>query len=615
MTRTSYARQLSWMFALGVWCSVAATAIAGPLRIVTLAGPAPGAGAGVNFSGIFGPPVLNNTGQTAFSADLTGTGVTSGNNTGIWSEGSGTLALVAREGSPAPAIDAGVNFGLFDPPRLNSAGQIAFRATLTGSGVTSSNDTGIWSEGSGTLALVAREGSPAPFTGENFRQLPNSPAFNSAGQTAFRALTGTSNSESIWSEGSGALAMVARVGDAAPGIANGGTFRSFSAGPSLNSAGGIVFSALTSNLSQWAGIWTARTTLDLVVKDDDPAPGLGAEIGAVDGPVINSSGHIAFRSAGISNGINVTAVWVDYGGGPNLVARDEDAAPGTGAVFNISPPILSLNSAGQTAFSTSLAGAGVTTSNDSGIWSEGSGALTLVAREGSPAPGTGAGVNFGNFKDLASPINPAFNSAGQTAFFATLTGTGVTSLNNQGIWAEDPLHNLRLIAREGDLLEISPDLFRTVGSLDFVGGSGNETGRASSGFNDLGQVAFYAEFTDGSSGIFVSDVSSVPPNVPGDYNNNGAVDAADYTVWRDQLGSLTSLLNDDTAGVGPDDYDRWRSHFGESAGGGTAAGAQSSVPEATSICTTGIAILLMSSATARLRRSQRMMTQSKGHRR
>jgi T5SS/PEP-CTERM-associated repeat protein len=74
----------------------------------------------------------------------------------------------------------------------------------------------------------------------------------------------------------------------------------------------------------------------------------------------------------------------------------------------------------------------------------------------------------------------------------------------------------------------------------------------------------------------------------GDYNQNGTVDAADYTVWRDNLGSGTSLPNDDTAGVAQDDYDRWKSNFGNVAAGsgaGSASGAGSSaaVPEPATI--------------------------------
>ena len=70
--------------------------------------------------------------------------------------------------------------------------------------------------------------------------------------------------------------------------------------------------------------------------------------------------------------------------------------------------------------------------------------------------------------------------------------------------------------------------------------------------------------------VTVSGTLIPEPGLPGDYNQNGVVDAADYAVWRDNDGSGTSLPNDDTLGVGPDDYVRWRSHFGQTAGSGSA---------------------------------------------
>jgi hypothetical protein len=73
----------------------------------------------------------------------------------------------------------------------------------------------------------------------------------------------------------------------------------------------------------------------------------------------------------------------------------------------------------------------------------------------------------------------------------------------------------------------------------------------------------------------------------GDYNQNGEVDAADYVLWRDNLGSGTALANDDTPGVGQDDYTRWRANFGATAGSGVGAALEfsnSSVPEPNSIC-------------------------------
>ena len=51
--------------------------------------------------------------------------------------------------------------------------------------------------------------------------------------------------------------------------------------------------------------------------------------------------------------------------------------------------------------------------------------------------------------------------------------------------------------------------------------------------------------------------------VPGDYNNDGTVNSADYVVWRNHLGTSTLLPNDSTPGaVDPEDYEVWKSHFG-----------------------------------------------------
>jgi hypothetical protein len=56
---------------------------------------------------------------------------------------------------------------------------------------------------------------------------------------------------------------------------------------------------------------------------------------------------------------------------------------------------------------------------------------------------------------------------------------------------------------------------------------------------------------------------------PGDYNDNGQVDAADYAVWRKRIGTTSTLPNDPHVGTTIDDdqYNAWRLNFGRTAAG------------------------------------------------
>src|SRR5262249_43260629 len=137
-----------------------------------------------------------------------------------------------------------------------------------------------------------------------------------------------------------------------------------------------------------------------------------------------------------------------------LVVRKGDQAPGepAGVVLNgIGVPITNGNTVG---FRTTVTGTGVTTANDAAIfaWSA-AGGLTTVAREGNVAPGTG-GALFGAL-GTSSPIFPTAQALftvgpnGQVGFYAPLTGTGVDSTNDTGIWVQTAT-GLKLVVRKGD---------------------------------------------------------------------------------------------------------------------------------------------------------------------
>jgi Glycoside hydrolase family 44/Dockerin type I domain len=79
----------------------------------------------------------------------------------------------------------------------------------------------------------------------------------------------------------------------------------------------------------------------------------------------------------------------------------------------------------------------------------------------------------------------------------------------------------------------------------------------------------------------VTTLVLISDGLTGDFNRDGIVDAADYTVWRDQLGQAGNLAadaNEDNV-VDATDYDLWKSNFGRTELGGS--GELASVPEPT----------------------------------
>jgi hypothetical protein len=103
------------------------------------------------------------------------------------------------------------------------------------------------------------------------------------------------------------------------------------------------------------------------------------------------------------------------------------------------------------------------------------------------------------------------------------------------------------------------------------------------------------EYQFGVNSLTIDNISieySELPAVTGDYNSDGLVDAADYTVWRANLGELVTLPNEGE-GVTPgevtsQDYDVWVANYGALAGKPAIA---ASVPEPVGVTLTFVAAL------------------------
>ncbi|WP_425396042.1 PEP-CTERM sorting domain-containing protein [Aeoliella sp.] len=81
--------------------------------------------------------------------------------------------------------------------------------------------------------------------------------------------------------------------------------------------------------------------------------------------------------------------------------------------------------------------------------------------------------------------------------------------------------------------------------------------------------------------VDASYINSPPAGLAGDYNGDGTVNIADYTIWRNNLGSTTANLpGDSTPGVvDAADYQVWRDNFGASSLGAVQSSSNTSIPE------------------------------------
>jgi len=518
------------------------------VRTVSLTGqPAPGIDG--TFSDFRGkvwdelPVALNERGHVAFYAEVSGAAIVEDNDSGLWSEGGGNgLAIVAREGSlvmGAPTPFGDFTTGFYSDLALSRQGDIAFRhegLISTGNSIEPGGANGLfYADHAGTVGTIAYRGGPAAIEDKVFADIDirsitvnqppaASPILNEAGNAAFVGILSPGNGVTddnrwgIWRYNrQGGLQLFIRAGVPAPGATESIWF--FEPDIAINNQNEVAFRGRPGEFQQGpgSGIWVANANAELrqVARTGESAPGTATTFNYLSAPAFNSGGHVAFFAV-----LNPDTAQASYGSGVwretaanslQLVARSGDAAPGTQAFFsfvNSESELPGLNDSGEMAFVSDLSGPEVSELNDTGIWKvNANGSLALVAREGDAAPGT-AGV-FAPYG-----LGGAFiNGAGQVAFYGGISDGGLNPTNNFGIWAQSLDGEVHLIAHTGGYLDVSDtpgvtDL-RQIAVLYSPLAFGNGNGRPSA-FNDRGQIAFMAAFTDGTSGVFVSHVVAIP---------------------------------------------------------------------------------------------------------
>lgn len=451
---------------------------------VVLSGtPAPSGG---NY-GSFTDPLLNAAGQVGFMAGLVG----GSSAQGLFVGAPGQVQAAALTNTPAPA---GGTYSSFSAPGgfpgivLNGSGQLAFYATLTGG----SSTHGLFVGAPGAVQAAALQGTAAPLGG-NYNNI-SFPTLSGSGQAAFTAtLTGGSSNHGVFAGAPGSVQAVALTNTPAPA---GGNYSDFLGQPRINEPGQVAFRAnLTGGSSSQGQFVGVPGSVQAVALRSTPAPAGGTYSG-FSGSRINASGQVAFV-ASLTGGSSTQGVFTGVPGSVQAVALNNTAAPagGTYSDFSTSTP---LNGSGQVAFNAGLTGG----SSSRGIFMGVPGSVQAAALTNTPAPDGGT---FSSFSDTV------LNGAGQVAFLGTLTGAGVTTANDQGLYAGS-VGALVKVVREGDQVDVDPgpvvDL-RTIANFGIHFDSTSD-GRGLS-FSDAGFLTYSLGFTDGSSGIFLSSIPVPEP--------------------------------------------------------------------------------------------------------
>ena len=498
-----------------------------------------------------------------------------------------SLRTVAITGAPAPLHDA--SFAAVSDPILAPDGLVSFWASLTGPDITTANDSAWFSERSGALSLLAREGQL--FDDATITAIPSlamndarvglivlslqSPATGTNTNLALAFSTLDSGSEGVlslirrdpisqpptfnipgrpglpspplpiyWSEG-----LALRRSDLAdpivprspvPGItALGGseTWRFNGIGePHVNPLGHAVFwasvgpsgTSIPTNAPQKTGLWRiANNQTSLLVGEGlqvtgSPPGQVWSALGSR--PRILPDGSIILwaklAGTGVSSGNESSLIEIAPSGTVRGRLDAGQLLPGSSSLrLGPIPANFSANLRGQVALVVPIRSA--PSSSNAALILADHASTTIIAKEGDPAPGLPTGITLANLQ------TPAINPSGRLAFLAQLRGNPITPSNDRALFATTRTGDLVPVVRTGDTFATPQGTPKTIRRIIFQEESG-DTGRAA--FSTAGRIVFALEFTDNTQAIVLASIDCIA-----DFNTDASVDGDDiidfFTAW------------------------------------------------------------------------------------
>lgn len=429
--------------------------------------------------------VINQEGRVSFEATgKVGTGgITSDSSAFLLSDASGSIRVVARKGGLVQTEPWQTLAGLFNHLVLTDAGQSVVLDRVSGA-PTTTDYTYLASRAGFDVEILSREGDSAPSSGE-FKTHTGKPAADALGRVYFSGdLTGTGvttrNDSGIYQESDGTLVEIAREGDDVSALTGDPAWLG-GVGAMISAAGeGVAFTALLQNNPDDAKQKTSTTLNALVLAGNES----GLQILARKGDVVPDADGATMKSfSGVSRGAHDSHAFLGLmNTGAGVTTTNDQvlvAVTGTARHLVVREGVTVVDGVTLMKIAEFYAtSAGEVVYEASGVlcrWSE-AGGLEMLARIGGAAAGTGS--THSAFSALS------VSEGGAVALLSKLAnGASV-------LWRALPGQVLTPVTTTGDTVSLDGVNYPLLGiTLHASGtGTGGGGGGMGSGINDLGEI-------------------------------------------------------------------------------------------------------------------------------
>jgi hypothetical protein len=387
-----------------------------------------------------------------------------------------------------------------------------------------------------TVGALRREGV---FSGQTQTSFGSPVGIDNAGSLLYRASLASSGSPaSLWRDDT----LLFTSGDAISSGPLAGSFYSGFSWPTLTPSGVARwvsdYTATPGGVIVGGALFSDTSAQSVLLKTGDMvAPGLTIDAGFLASNLAWSqlgTNYITAVSVAPSEEVIILNGQALTTAGGGLLRENEPIAAAAGGLANETWALGSLfevNEAGNWAMSASIRPAGEFNTTDD-----------LIVVNGVIRYRDGQIVDGHTLSSLPSDIS--LNDRGDVGF----------------VWDNTVFLNDRIIARVGDSVDTDGDGIGDASITHLF--DVDLTNLPSAGGDGAPLLYLQARITGGLEVVLRNDLRTLE----GDYNGDGLVDAADYTTWRDTVGSSLLLAADGDRDnlIGAGDFTAWTSSYGRS---------------------------------------------------